>query len=165
MIEVLLIDGTELVVENQTAFEIIDVSEPTDIIEAQAQGPIGPQGPTGLSGSSISSYPAAVAVGGHVAVVLDSDGKVIPADAATTAHRAVAGITLGAAVQDAAVEVTAAGLIEHIGWTFTPGAPVFLGLAGALTQTLPPSAVFSKVLGMAVTPTRISVDFQPAIFI
>ena len=165
MIEVLLVGGAELVVENQTAIEIIDVSEPTDIIEAQAQGPIGPQGPTGLSGSSISSYPAAVAVGGHVAVVLDSDGKAIPADAATAAHRAVTGITLGAAVQDAAVEVTAAGLIEHVGWTFTPGLPVFLGLAGALTQTLPPSAVFSKVLGMAVTPARISVDFQPAIFI
>lgn len=156
MSEVIVVDGIETVVVGQAAVEII---------ETQAQGPIGPQGEQGMSGASTSVYPAAVPVGGHLAITLDSLGKVTPADASTSAHRLVAGITTGAAVADAPVEVVSAGVLEHVGWSFTPGLPVFLGLAGALTQTLPPSAVFSKVLGMAVTPTRISLDFQPAIFI
>ena len=164
MIEVLVIDGAEIVVDTQTAFEIIDASEPADILEVQAQGPIGPQGSTGLSGSSVSSYIAAAALSGHVAVVLNPDGQATHANADTPAHFAVAGITLGAATQGAAIDVTAKGLIEHLGWTFTAGLPVFLGLGGALVQTLAPGSVFSKVLGVAVSPTRITVDFQPAIF-
>lgn len=156
MTDVLVIEGSEIVVSNQTTAEILDV---------HSQGPIGPRGPTGLSGSSIASYLTAVAISGHTAVTIDSAGKAIPADAADPSLRAVVGVTLSAAIQDASVEVTAAGPVEHLGWTFTPGLPVFLGLAGAITQVLPPSAVFSKVLGVAVTPTRITLDFQPAIFI
>lgn len=142
-----------------------------EVIEIQAQGPMGaagpagPQGPQGLSGTSVAAYPAAVSVGGHLAITLDSLGKITPADASIAAHRLVAGVTTGAAVADASVEVVSTGIVEHLGWAFTPGLPVFLGLAGAIVQTVPPTAVFSKVLGVAVTPTRISLDFQPAIFI
>ena len=156
MTEVIIVDGVETVVVGQAAVEII---------ETQAQGPIGPQGAQGLSGGAAATYPAAAAIGGHVAVTLDGLGKATPADAATSAHRLVAGITTGAAVADAPVEVLSAGIFEHLGWAFIPGLPVFLGLAGAIVQTVPPTAVFSKVLGVAVTPTRISLDFQPAIFI
>lgn len=149
-------------------------SSSIEVIEIQAQGPAGvpgapgapgPQGPQGLSGTSVAVYPAAAAVSGHVAITLDSLGKVIPASADVPAHRLVAGITTGAAVTDASTEVVSSGIIEHIGWAFTPGATVFLGLNGAIVQTVPPTAVFSKVLGVAVTPTRISLDFQPAIFL
>jgi hypothetical protein len=76
----------------------------------------------------------------------------------------VAGITIGASSSGASVGLLSSGVLEHTGWTFTTDLPVFLGLAGAITQTLPPAAVFSKVLGVAVSPTRISIDFQPAIF-
>lgn len=127
-------------------------------------GPTGPQGAPGASGATL--YPAASAISGHVAIVLNSDGQCLPADPANPAHYAVAGITTqaaGAALDQ--VQVLTGGVLEHLGWTFTPDLPVFLGLAGALTQTLPVTAAFSKVLGVAVSPTRVSLDFQPAIFI
>lgn len=141
------------------------VQESVQLVTVAAQGPAGPQGPQGLSGSSINSYLAAQNVSGHVAVVLDASGQCRAADAAQLSDHAVVGLTTGAAVAGDPVVVVGRGILEHSGWAFTIGAPAFLGLAGAITQTLPPSAVFSKVLGVAVSPTRISVDFQPAIFI
>jgi hypothetical protein len=121
-------------------------------------------GPQGAPGAAFASYPAAVSLSGHIAVVLNASGQALPADAATPSHYAVAGITIGASSSGASVGLLSSGVLEHTGWTFTTDLPVFLGLAGAITQTLPPAAVFSKVLGVAVSPTRISIDFQPAIF-
>jgi len=154
--EIITVDGTDILIAADTTVEFIDVG---------AQGPMGPQGPQGLSGASVSAYNAVVALSGHIAVVLDATGQALPADCSAPTHHAVAGITTGAAAQGAPVEVINKGVLEHLGWTFVVGAPVFLGLAGALTQTLPPSAVFSKSLGIAVSATRVSLDFQPAIFI
>ena len=115
--------------------------------------------------SAGASLVASQNISGHTAVALDAVGGAIPADASTAQHSAVLGIATGAALAGGDVTILSHGAFEHLGWTFTPGLPVFLGLAGALTQTVPPTALFSKVLGMAVTPTRISVDFQPAIFL
>ena len=123
------------------------------------------RGPQGLPGATVSTYTAAVALSGHIAVVLNELGEAMPADAASATHYAVAGLTTGAAMQDATVEAITKGMLDHSGWTFTAGLPVFLGLDGAITQALPVSALFSKVLGIALTPTRISDDFQPAIFV
>jgi hypothetical protein len=134
------------------------------LVELAQQGPTGAQGPQGLSGGSVTTYVSTAPVSGHTAVVLDSTGQCIPADAATATHYAVAGITVGAAIAGDPATVVTKGILEHSGWTFTAGLPVYLGLAGALTQTLPGSALFSKTLGIAVTSTRVSLDFQPAIF-
>lgn len=154
--EILVVGETELLTET--------AQQNGDLLEVAQQGPPGPQGPQGLGGSAVSSYVANTELSGHIAVVLDSLGLALPADAATRAHFAVAGVTVGSAVPGDPVTVVTTGVVEHGGWTFTPGAPVFLGLAGAIAQTLPPTAVFSKVLGVAVSPTRISINFQPAIF-
>jgi len=139
-------------------------SAPIELLEISEQGPHGPPGPQGLSGSAVSSYFSAVGVSGHIAVVLDADGQCRAADASVPADHAVAGLTIGAAAAGAPAVVVDRGILEHSGWSFSPGSPVFLGLAGAITQTLPESAAFCKVLGVAVSPTRISVNFQPAIF-
>lgn len=143
---------------------IIHDDDTIDLVEVLAQGPVGPQGPQGLSGSSVTAYTAALALSGHVAVVLNAAGQAMPADPTNPAHHAVAGITTQAGAMGAAVEVVSRGMLEHLGWTFTVDQPVFLGLDGAVTQTLPPTAVFSKSLGVAVSATRVSIDFQPAIF-
>lgn len=132
-------------------------------VGAGLQGPPGPPGASGAAGATL--YTAVVPVSGHTAIVLDSAGSCLPADASNPAHQIVSGITLQAAIAGDPVEVVSQGLVEHLGWTFTAGQSVFLGSAGALTQTLPGDAVFAKVLGVAITPTRIAVDFQPAIFL
>lgn len=153
---------TTEIVTTDSGTTVLTTSDVIEIITEAAQGPVGPLGPPGAAGAV--NYVAAVAINGHEALTLNSLGQVIPADAATSTHRTVVGIALNASVIGGNVQVISFGAIEHIGWTFTPNAHVYLGLAGALTQTVPEAAVFSKVLGIAKSATRLAVDFQPAIF-
>lgn len=129
-------------------------------------GPAGPTGPTGPIGVSTAlQYVSAVNLSGHVAITLDTLGKAIVADCSVAkCANAVMGITEGASLLGANTVVFNAGSLEHAGWSFTPDMPVFLGLAGAITQVLPAQAEFTQVLGMAVTATRISIHIQSAIF-
>lgn len=163
--EALYISEQETLTLIESVSEIIDVTERTEILELQIQGPPGPQGIQGLPGPVTAQYVCAQAISGHTAITLDANGKCIPASCAEASHSFVAGITTGAAVQDAQTTALTGGTLEHLGWSFTAGSPVFLGLDGAITQTVLPQAVFAKVLGTAVSPTRIAIDFQPAIFI
>lgn len=154
MPEVLIVEGQELLV--------VDAAGVSELIELAMQGPPGPAGPPG---SSVAvSYTTATPISGHMAITLNSDGEAIYADASNPDHRAVVGVTTNAANTGDQVQVITSGTLDHAGWTFTVGSPVFLGVNGALTQTLPMGAVFSKVLGVATTSTRINLDFQPAIF-
>lgn len=126
----------------------------------------GPQGPSGAGGSGDLQVVAAVALSGHVVVVLDAAGQAIAADPSNALHSAaVVGITRGAVAQGELVALAGQGSFEHLGWTFTSGLPVYLGSLGALVQTVPMGASFIKVLGMAQSATRITVSLQPAIFI
>lgn len=115
-------------------------------------------------GGTDPGYTAAVAISGHQAITLDGEGKAILASADIPEHQYVEALTQSSATIGDNVQVIRNGIFEHAGWSFTVGEPVYLGLAGAITQTVPPEAVFSKVLGVVVAPTRIKVDFQPAIF-
>ena len=117
-----------------------------------------------VSGAA-EEYEAAENIGGHQAVALNALGQLIRASADNPLHRHVEGLTLNAVTSGDNTPLVRNGSLEHLGWTFTPGLPVFLGLSGALTQTVPGTAVFCKVLGLAVTSTRMTVDIQPAIFI
>lgn len=153
-------DVNTLITDSDNNIVLETTSEVTILTEG-LQGPVGPQGP---SGENAIYYFAAVSVSGHQAVVLNDEGNCLPADASNATHFAVAGITTHAAGQGVAVLVLARSTIEHLGWTFTPGLPVYLGLGGAVTQMLPTEALFSKVLGIATSATRISIDLQPAIF-
>lgn len=109
-------------------------------------------------------YYAAIAISGHKAFVLNEFNKIIVASSDNLFHQYVIGITTAAADANAEVQYITGDILEHNGWTFTPGMPVFLGLDGEITQTIPPTAIFSKVIGLALTPTKINVEMQPAIF-
>lgn len=124
------------------------------------------RGTKGDAGSALSSYPAAVALSGHVAVTLDAAGQAIPADCRTAAHAAtVLGATTGAAAAGADSTVVNEGFLTSPGWGLTPGLPVYLGEAGALVQVVPPSALFIKPLGYALSSSAMLIDLQPAIFL
>jgi hypothetical protein len=134
-------------------------------LDIARQGPPGPVGGVG-SGSSDLQVAAAVALSGHVAVVLNAAGAALPADPSNALHgAAVVGITRGAAALGDSVALASQGSLEHLGWTFTPDLPIYLGASGALVQSAPIGASFLKVLGMAQSPTRITVSIQPAIYI
>ena len=126
--------------------QIVVVSDDRfDVLTDSAQGPPGPQGLPGTSGAL--SYTAGAALSGHQALVLNAEGKAVVADASVPEPQFVEAVSVAAASLDTLVVVVQTGAIEHLGWTFVTGAPVFLGLGGALVQTLPPQALFSKVLG------------------
>ena len=130
-------------------------------------GEVGPQGPQGVPGPSgtavVLPFVADGALGGNRVVRPTTLGKVGYADSATPAHaNIVLGITVGAANDGAAVSVQVSGPMTEPSWTWTPDAPVFCGLAGALTQT-PPTAGFSLIVGVATGATTIAIGVKQPI--
>ena len=154
---------TELLIIDDESEIIIEVDTDVEVLEAAAQGPRGPQGIPGPVGGATTVTVGAAPISGHTAVALDSGGLLVYADCTNPAHiGAVQGVVGNAySPGDQAVVQTDFELV-HAGWSFSPG-PVFVGLSGALVQTLPPGALFAQVVGFALAPTRIRVDVQPPI--
>lgn len=136
----------------------------TEILEIGTQGPPGIPGVQGPPGAA-RTFIAAQAISGHTLVALNNVGKVVPASSAVAEHAFnVMGLTTNAAIADDLLTVIDTGLVEQLGWTWTPNAPVFLGLNGSVTQT-PNTGVFSKPVGVALSPTKIALQLQPAVFL
>ena len=127
---------------------------------------VGVPGQKGDAGSSVATYTAASAVSGHVIVTVNSSGQAIPADPTNLAHSAaILGITQNAASGGGSLNVQNSGYMSHSGWNFTPQQPVFLGTMGAISQTVPSGALFSKAVGVAVSATSMVISLQPAIIL
>lgn len=89
----------------------------------------------------------------------DELGVVRPLDASDAGHiDLVCGLTLTGASGPADVTVQRSGPVDDAAWAWTPGR-VWLGAGGALTQVVP-AAGFDLVVGFAVSPTRLYLDFQ-----
>ena len=71
---------------------------------------------------------------------------------------ALDGVTLTAASAGAAVNVQRTGDLSDSGWNWQPGR-VWLGVAGALTQT-PPADGFDVLIGAAVASGRLLLNLQ-----
>lgn len=159
-----------LVTEQEVSLIVTDnpyfiaITEPeTHIITVEG---IGPRGETGAQGESRQQYVASTNISGHVVVAISSDGQLIVADCTQSTHAlSVVGITTNAVTTGNTTLVSVTGKVEHLGWTFTQGMPVYLGLNGQITQALPLSREFTKIIGIAVSPTIINLQLQPAIFI
>lgn len=150
----------EIVTDNEDV--VLQVEERFQVIEVSGSGP---KGDTGAQGESRKQYVASTNISGHVAVALNSLGQLIVADCTQAQHAlSVLGVTTDAVTTLNTTLVTTSGSVEHLGWTFLQGYPVYLGENGQLTQTLPPTRQFTKILGIAVSPTIINLQPQPAIF-
>jgi len=131
----------------------VQASGPSKSIEIKAGG-LG-IGPRGLPGNSLSVVAAEV-LGGHRVVTIQG----LHATPATANE--IAGITTGASGIGATADVVTQGLLTEGSWTWTPGAPIFVGSAGILTQS--PSTVGPmRRVAWAISPTQINVDFGPTI--
>lgn len=73
------------------------------------------------------------------------------------------GVTVTGVLAGEEVTVRRDGELTDGSWTWTPGAPVLLGAAGALTQTQPPSQPYLVVIGIAITATTIVINISPAL--
>ena len=151
-----------------TVLQLRLLKPPTVLPADMAQVIVGQTGPRGVPGPPGSATTVPVgpdAISGHSAVACGPDGLLIPADCTTSTHLgAVLGLVADAYSPGEDAVVQTGFVLEHAGWSWTPG-PVFVGLAGQLTQALPPAAIFSQVVGHALSATRVLVDLQPPIHI
>lgn len=143
--------------------EVLISSPPPVAITAGLQGPAGPPG---ADGDGVITLMASGALGGHRLVAADGAGGVTYASCDDPADLpAVLGMTLHAAASGAAIALRRVGEVEESSWTWTPGLPVYLGLAGVPTQALPPAALFGLIVGIPTTPTTLFLAPREPIFL
>lgn len=131
------------------------------VVAAGTQGPPGRQGAPGPAGGSAFLRDAGETLSA-LRVVYELAGQVFVLDAGDAAHiDLLLGVTLTAAETGASINVQRSGAIDDASWSWQPGR-VWLGAAGALTQT-PPVDGFAVLIGAAVSATRITLNIQDAI--
>lgn len=140
-------------------------------LQAALRGEQGIQGDAGPGAGPVQSLIAVTGtiLGGHRVVGIAHDGTYTYVD--QTVHvdgfRA-AGITTGAAALGAAVTIQTRGPITEPSWNWTVDLPVFVGTNGLPTQTVPTlagGAVFSQMVGLALTATTIFVQMGIPIYL
>ena len=159
MPEILVITDAELLVlPGDPALEVLDSTQGAELLEVAQQGPPGGQGATGAPGGTAVSAIAGQALGGHRAIVLDATGAAFYADCAVPGHFGrLAGVTQGAAITGDSVTVIGSGVMTEPSWAWTADAPVFLGSAGLLTQTVPVTG-FLQIIGIALSATTLFIN-------
>lgn len=135
------------------------------ILEVAKQGPRGPEGPAG-SNEPLLVVSAGQVLSGHRMVYLDTSQEAVLADKDDlSAAFGVVGLTLNAAMAGADVQIATGAKVEHAGWNWAPGSPLFLADDGNLTQTPPVAGSFLLVVGFAIDPTSIWIAIERPIFI
>lgn len=154
--------STVLVTPPATHTAVVVAEKPRHVIVTR--GIPGPPGPIGPSGGSALSVTAGQDIGGHRLVLLNAQGDAIYADARQLSHaEVVVGLTVFAAVQGQSIDIVRAGIVEEPSWSWVADQPVYLGLDGVPTQTLPPGALFGLVVGFPITPTKLFMSIKPPI--
>lgn len=110
------------------------------------------------TGGSTSLIGIASAAIGFTDVVAGDGGGYAPASNANAAHAGlIAGIALAAASDGDTFTIATTGqLVENSAWSWTPGALLWIGAAGALV-TSPGSGSFAQPVAIAVTATKVMV--------
>lgn len=154
--------------ETQNIVTVINSSQVPTIAKLQealittvSSGITGPRGPSG--GETLQKYALSI-ISGHKVVISSGNNEISYASNNVRDHQfRVVGITLNSANVGFPIEVRQFGEITEPSWNFVVG-PVFLGVNGELTQVPPVSpAVFSLIMGYALSPTTINVNIQSPI--
>ena len=119
----------------------------------------------GESQALTQNLTASIAISGQRAVADDGNNQLIYADSsdASKAYRTL-GISKGAGVSGALIDVLIFGELIEAGWNWTPNQPIFFDSIGNLTQ-IPPTTGFVQRVGRALSPTKIYVTVETPIFI
>lgn len=153
--------STPVVVQNTDSYTLIQSGSVQGI-----PGPPGADGTDGIDGATASlvvNCIASEAIGGGRAVRIIWDKYVgyVSSDNPLLADT-VLGITTGAAAYGQNIGVQYMGELQDSGWSWVPG-PIYCGINGVLTQTLPSSG-FILVLGTATNANTIVINIkQPLI--
>ncbi len=131
------------------------------LVTTVSSGIIGPRGP---SVGEVLERTSQVTIAGHRAVISTGNDEVGYASNDIEDHQfRVIGITTNAASPGFPIEIRQFGEITEPSWSFSVG-PVYLGVNGQLTQTIPVSpALFALIVGYAISFTTIVVNIQTPI--
>lgn len=149
------------IVQNSNSYSLVQSGSVQGI-----PGPPGVNGVDGVDGATASLVVSCLAsgpIGGGrvVRVIWDKYVGYVSSDSPALADT-VLGITTGAAVYGEPIGVQYMGELQDSGWTWSPG-PVYCGINGVITQTLPTSG-FILALGTATNSTTIVINIkQPLI--
>ncbi len=151
-----------------TIYTTIRLADTSQLVRVTTitQGLQGRPGLPGPPGGTAITVTATAPTGGHRLVLTDASGHLIYADSTVRSHAlAVMGMTSGAADTGSPLNIVRSGYLEEPSWAWAPDQPVYLGLAGVPTQTLPPAAVFSLIVGFPVTATKLFVSIREPIIL
>lgn len=143
------------VIDNGVTVQIV-AQQPANVVRVALEGP---QGPKGEPGGDTSTLIADVAISALVCVseIVPGHGtRTAPADVASLAS--IRGIAVEAAGAGQPINVQARGVLTDPAWSWGASAPIFVGANGVLTDAAP-TAVASRQIAIAVSPTSIAISF------
>jgi hypothetical protein len=106
---------------------------------------------------------ASGSISGHRAVC-DASGLAVYADHSTETAHSLVGVSYNAAITGGTVNVVTAGPLSDPAFSFIPGLPIYVGVAGALVQTAPTFGYIRRV-GFARDATTVVVQIAQPIMI
>lgn len=165
MADIIEIQRVELLQDITPAQVLVETVETVVLLEVAKQGAPGPPGAPGQAGVSYVTFVASGPIGGHRAVRAMFARHAQYADHNDVAGASsILGITLHAAEAKAPINVAASGEIVEPSWAWVVDAPIFVGVAGVLTQA-PPSTGFQLIVGVATSPTSMLVSIKQPIIL
>lgn len=162
MTDALIVEEIQILAEQADDSVLVSEQEVVEVVAAAEQGPPGPPGPIGPAGGVAFTRPTPAPLSALRVVWEDVAGAVHPLSADDADHiDLVCGLTLTATSGPGDVTVQRSGPITDAAWNWAPGR-VYLGMGGALTQS-PPEDGFDVLVGVAVSATRLILNFQDPI--
>lgn len=159
MTDLVVVEEIQIIAQQPDDSVLVEQVEVAEIIAVAEQGPPGPPGPSGVA---IYTRQSTGALSAMRVVWEDDAGAVSALDSADEDHiDLLCGLTLTATSDAGQVAVQRTGAVDDLAWSWVPGR-VYLGADGALTQS-PPSTGFDVLVGVAVSPTRLILNFQDPI--
>lgn len=125
----------------------------------------GVQGPPGIPGASTQFEYAVAArtIGGNRAVTVNSQGQLVYPDITADSSR-VYGLTTQSGVTGELIQVQITGTQIEPTWNWNTALPVFVGVEGTLTQSVPTVGQL-LVVGYPQSPTKLFIDRQSPIYV
>jgi hypothetical protein len=163
--ETILTEESQIVAIELTDNVVIAVGEQGPIGAKGDKGDKGAIGEAGSSGITLFAYPAGDNLSGHRLLQLGVNGTAIYADSSDVSKpQSILGVSTGAASLGGVIYSQPFGELEEPSWNWTPDLPIFLGIAGLITQT-PPLSGFSLIIGYPITPTKIFISIRDPIYL
>lgn len=167
-------DDVQVIIEEEIV--VVEIEDPdsgdVQVVEVSGEGDIqiitiGEQGPPGAGfvEKIDRTVIAGISIIVHHVVLVGSNGKAQYASSSNQLHAGRAlGVTLNSASADGALTVRRSGAIIDSSFNWIAEQPIYCGLDGVLTQTVPTSG-FIQIVGVAETTTSMNVEIETPILL